>query len=55
MSRSAYLTIIVVLVACASASFGDQLPAPTFHVDFDGNAEMYGRTRLGLDPGTPLV
>lgn len=24
-------------------------------VDFDGNAQMYGRTRLGLDPGTPLV
>ncbi|MGH1490095.1 MAG: acyl-CoA dehydrogenase family protein [Acidimicrobiales bacterium] len=23
--------------------------------DFDGNAQMYGRTRLGLDPGTPLV
>ncbi len=23
--------------------------------DFDGNARMYGRTRLGLDPGTPLV
>ena len=24
-------------------------------VDFDGNAQMYGRTVLGLDPGTPLV
>ncbi|WP_419908323.1 acyl-CoA dehydrogenase family protein [Candidatus Poriferisodalis sp.] len=24
-------------------------------VDFDGNARLYGRTRLGLDPGTPLV
>ncbi len=24
-------------------------------VDFDGNALMYGRTQLGLDPGTPLV
>ncbi len=24
-------------------------------IDFDGNAQMYGRTRLGLDPGTPLV
>ena len=24
-------------------------------VDFDGNAQMYGRTRLGLEPGTPLV
>jgi alkylation response protein AidB-like acyl-CoA dehydrogenase len=24
-------------------------------VDFDGNAQMYGRTQLGLDPGTPLV
>jgi alkylation response protein AidB-like acyl-CoA dehydrogenase len=24
-------------------------------VDFDGNAELYGRTRLGLDPGTSLV
>lgn len=23
--------------------------------DFDSNAQMYGRTRLGLDPGTPLV
>ena len=23
--------------------------------DFDGNAEMYGRVLLGLDPGTPLV
>ena len=23
--------------------------------DFDGNALMYGRTLLGLDPGTPLV
>ena len=23
--------------------------------DFDNNAQMYGRTRLGLDPGTPLV
>lgn len=23
-------------------------------VDFDGNAQMYGRTVLGLDPGTPL-
>ncbi len=23
--------------------------------DFDGNAQMYGRVRLGLDPGTPLV
>jgi alkylation response protein AidB-like acyl-CoA dehydrogenase len=23
--------------------------------DFDANAEMYGRTRLGLDPGTPLL
>lgn len=23
--------------------------------DFDANAEMYGRTRLGLDPGTPIV
>ncbi|MGB5757690.1 MAG: acyl-CoA dehydrogenase family protein, partial [Acidimicrobiales bacterium] len=24
-------------------------------VDFDGNAQMYGRTRLGLEPGTPLL
>lgn len=24
-------------------------------VDFDANAQMYGRTRLGLDPGTPLL
>lgn len=24
-------------------------------VDFDGNAEMYGRMRLGLEAGTPLV
>jgi alkylation response protein AidB-like acyl-CoA dehydrogenase len=24
-------------------------------VDFDGNAQIYGRTRLGLDPGSPLV
>ena len=23
--------------------------------DYDANAEMYGRTRLGLDPGTPVV
>lgn len=23
--------------------------------DFDSNAEMYGRVRLGLDPGTPLL
>lgn len=23
--------------------------------DFDGSAQMYGRVRLGLDPGTPLV
>ena len=23
--------------------------------DFDGNAQMYGRVLLGLDPGTPLV
>ena len=23
--------------------------------DFDANAQLYGRTRLGLDPGTPLV
>lgn len=23
--------------------------------DFDGNAQMYGRVRMGLDPGTPLV
>lgn len=24
-------------------------------VDFDGNAQMFGRTRLGLEPGTALV
>jgi alkylation response protein AidB-like acyl-CoA dehydrogenase len=24
-------------------------------VDFDASAEMFGRTRLGLDPGTPIV
>lgn len=24
-------------------------------VDFDGSAQMFGRTQLGLDPGTPLV
>ena len=24
-------------------------------IDFDGNAQTYGRTQLGLDPGTPLV
>jgi alkylation response protein AidB-like acyl-CoA dehydrogenase len=24
-------------------------------LDFDENARMYGRVRLGLDPGTPLV
>ena len=24
-------------------------------VDFDSNAEMFGRVRLGLDPGTPIV
>lgn len=24
-------------------------------VDFDSTAQMYGRTRLGLDPGTPLI
>ena len=24
-------------------------------VDFDGTAEMFGRVRLGLEPGTPLV
>lgn len=24
-------------------------------VDFDGNARMYGRTRLGLEPDTPLI
>jgi 3-hydroxy-9,10-secoandrosta-1,3,5(10)-triene-9,17-dione monooxygenase len=24
-------------------------------VDFDSSAEMFGRTRLGLDPGTPIV
>ena len=24
-------------------------------VDFDQNAQIYGRTRLGLDPGSPLV
>jgi hypothetical protein len=24
-------------------------------VNFDGNARMFGRTVLGLDPGTPLV
>lgn len=24
-------------------------------VDFDSNAEMFGRIRLGLDPGTPIV
>jgi hypothetical protein len=24
-------------------------------VDFDSNAEMFGRIQLGLDPGTPIV
>ena len=39
MSRSAYLTSILILATCASVSFADQLAAPTFHVDFDGNAQ----------------
>jgi hypothetical protein len=24
-------------------------------IDFDSNAEMFGRITLGLDPGTPLL